>query len=174
LVSLFAGTLACVTAAARVLLRMAHDGLAHESLGRTHSRNHTPGRAVIITGIAAVAPVAVLAVRGASGLDVYGWLGSLATYGFIVAYALVCFALPGYLKKHSAFNAGAQIVPLMAATAMLLALVGNLYPVPEGPYGKLPYIYLAYLIGGLAWFAVRARNRKMALPAAVEPSEPQI
>src|SRR5580692_4119582 len=34
LVSLFAGTLACITAAARVLLLMAHHGLAHGSLGR--------------------------------------------------------------------------------------------------------------------------------------------
>src|SRR6202451_2881668 len=33
LVSLFAGTLACITAAARVLLLMAHNGLAHGSLG---------------------------------------------------------------------------------------------------------------------------------------------
>jgi amino acid transporter len=168
LVSLFAGTLACITAAARVLLRMAHDGLAHHSLGVTHVRNHTPGRAVVITGIAAVLPVAVLAARGASGLDVYGWLGSLATYGFIVAYALVCVALPRYLRQHGAFTSGAQIVPGLAAAAMLLALVGNLYPVPEGPYGRLPYIYLAYLIAGLGWFMVRARSKKAALAADVE------
>jgi amino acid transporter len=168
LVSLFAGTLACITAAARVLLRMAHDGLAHHSLGVTHVRNHTPGRAVVITGIAAVLPVAVLAARGASGLDVYGWLGSLATYGFIVAYALVCVALPRYLRQHGAFTSGAQIVPGLAAAAMFLALVGNLYPVPEGPYGKLPYIYLAYLIAGLGWFMVRARSKKAALAADVE------
>ena len=168
LVSLFAGTLACITAAARVVLRMAHDGLAHHSLGVTHVRNHTPGRAVVITGIAAVLPVAVLAARGASGLDVYGWLGSLATYGFIVAYALVCVALPRYLRQHGAFTSGAQIVPGLAAAAMLLALVGNLYPVPEGPYGKLPYIYLAYLIAGLGWFMVRARSKKAALAADVE------
>jgi amino acid transporter len=168
LVSLFAGTLACITAAARVLLRMAHDGLAHHSLGVTHVRNHTPGRAVVITGVAAVLPVAVLAARGASGLDVYGWLGSLATYGFIVAYALVCVALPRYLRQHGAFTSGAQIVPGLAAAAMLLALVGNLYPVPEGPYGKLPYIYLAYLIAGLGWFMVRARSKKAALAADVE------
>jgi amino acid transporter len=171
LVSLFAGTLACITAASRVLLRMAHDGLAHESLGTTHARNHTPGRAVVITGIAAVLPVAVLAVRGASGLDVYGWLGSLATYGFIVAYALVCVALPRYLRQHGAFNPGAQVVPWLAAAAMLLALLGNLYPVPEGPYGKLPYIYLAYLIAGLGWFLVRARSKKAALAAEIELSE---
>lgn len=172
LVSLFAGTLACITAAARVLLRMAHDGLAHPSLGTTHVRNHTPGRAVVITGLAAVLPVAVLAARGASGLDVYGWLGSLATYGFIVAYALVCGALPRYLRQHGTFYAGAQIVPAMAAVAMLLALVGNLYPVPEGPYGKLPYIYLAYLIAGLGWFFVaRSRKKRIALAENVELSK---
>ena len=155
LVSLFAGTLACITAAARVLLLMAHNGLAHGSLSTTHALNQTPSRGVVITGIAAVLPVTVLAARGASGLDVYGWLGSLATYGFIVAYGLVSIALPRYLRSHGAYRPGAQIIPWLAGVAMLLALAGNLYPVPEGPYGKLPYIYLAYLTAGLAWFRFR-------------------
>jgi amino acid transporter len=164
LVSLFAGTLACITAAARVLLLMAHHGLAHDSLRTTHIRNQTPSRAVIITGIAALLPVAVLAARGASGLDVYGWLGSLATYGFIVAYALVCFALPRYLREHGVSHPQAQIVSWLAGGAMLLALIGNFYPVPEGPYGKLPYIYAAYLVLGLIWFAIRTRNKTAPLP----------
>ena len=163
LVSMFAGTLACITAAARVLLLMAHDGLAHGALRTTHTRNQTPSRAVVITGIAAVLPVAVLAARGASGLDVYGWMGALATYGFIVAYALVCAALPRYLRRIGVFRPGAQVVPVLAASAMLLALVGNLYPVPEGPYGKLPYIYLVYLTAGLGWFLLHTRNRGDAL-----------
>jgi amino acid transporter len=163
LISLFAGTLACITAAARVLLLMAHNGLAHDKLRTTHVRNQTPSLAVVITGIAALLPVAVLAARGASGLDVYGWMGSLATYGFIVAYALVCLALPRYLRDHGVFRAGAQIIPWLAAIVMALALVGNLYPVPEGPYGKLPYIYLGYLGAGLIWFAVRRKGRGPAL-----------
>ena len=163
LISLFAGTLACITAAARVLLLMAHNGLAHDRLRTTHAQNRTPSLAVMITGIAAVLPVAVLAARGASGLDVYGWMGSLATYGFIVAYALVCIGLPRYLRDHGAFRAGAQIVPWLASIVMALALVGNLYPVPEGPYGKLPFIYLAYLAAGLLWFFVRRRNRAATL-----------
>ncbi len=160
LVSMFAGTLACITAAARLLLRMAHDGMAHDSLRTTHAHNHTPSRAVVITGVAAVLPVAVLAARGASGLDVYGWMGSLATYGFIVAYALVCIALPRYMRQHGVVRSGVHVLPALAATAMLLALIGNLYPVPEGPYGKLPYIYLAYLIAGLGWFFLRARSKE--------------
>jgi amino acid transporter len=168
LISLFAGTLACITAAARVLLLMAHNGLAHNALRRTHAQNRTPSLAVVITGIAALLPVAVLAARGASGLDVYGWLGSLATYGFIVAYGLVCAALPRYLRDHDlrdhgANPRGAYFLSSLAGIVMALALIGNLYPVPEGPYGKLPYIYLAYLTAGLVWFAFRQRTRNSAL-----------
>jgi len=169
LVSLFACTLACITAAARVLLLMSHHGLAHASMKTTHARNETPSRAVIVTGLAAVLPVAILAARGASGLDVYGWMGSLATYGFIVAYAMVCSVLPRYLRKHNAYWPGAQLVPWLAFGAMLLALVGNLYPVPEGPYGKLPYVYLAYLVAGLAWFFWNRKSKEAALAESSEP-----
>ena len=158
LISLFAGTLACITAAARVLMLMAHNGLAHPSLRSTHSRNETPHIAVLVTGVAAVLPVAILALRGASGLDVYGWMGSLATYGFMIAYALVCIALPRYLRAHGAARPIARFISILAFLAMLLALVGNLYPVPQGPYGKLPYVYLAYLAAGLLWFALGTRK----------------
>ncbi len=162
LVGLFACTLACVTAAARVLLLMAHNGLAHGYLGNTHVKNQTPSRAVILTGVAALLPAAMLAARGNSGLDVYGWLGSLATYGFIVAYGLVSVALPRYLRERGVYRTGAQVVPWLAGAAMLLALVGNLYPMPEGPYGKIPLVYLAYLTVGLLWFAFRSRSKNIS------------
>jgi amino acid transporter len=157
-VSLFAGTLGCITAAARVLLLMAHNGLAHDTFRTTHEHNETPTFAILATALAAVMPVAVLAYGGSSGLDVYGWMGSLATYGFIVTYALVCIALPRYLRDHGAFHPGAQIIPWLAFIAMLSALVGNLYPVPEGPYGKLPYIYLVYLSAGMLLFVWQLRK----------------
>jgi amino acid transporter len=163
LVSLFACTLGCITAAARVLLLMAHNGLTHRSLRSTHLQNETPHLAILVTGTAAVLPVVVLAARGANGLDVYGWMGSLAAYGFIVAYALVCVALPRYLREHGTSGFTVRIVSLLAFAAMLLALVGNLYPVPEGTYGELPYIFLAYLSAGLLWHAVGARGDKSAL-----------
>ena len=163
LISLFSGVLACVTAAARVLLLMSHNGLTHGAFRSTHARNETPTGAIVATGLAAFLLVAVLAVRGASGLDVYGWMGSLATYGFIVTYGLVCFALPGYLRDHHGVaNAATKTIPWVGTIAMALALVANLYPVPEGPYGKLPYIYLGYLAVALAWFAFRSRAKSPA------------
>jgi hypothetical protein len=113
--------------------------------------------------LAAFIPVANLAARGASGLDVYGWMGSLATYGFIVTYGLVGFALPRYLRDHHGIvNAATRTIPWFAFVAMVLALLGNLYPVPEGPYGKLPYIYLAYLTAVLLWFLLRSRAKTAA------------
>ena len=119
LVALAAGILACLTAAARVLLLMAHNGLTHSSLRATHARNETPSGAIIATGLAAFLPVAWLAAKGTSGLDVYGWLGSLAVYGFIVSYALVCFALPGYLRDHhGVVNVATKTIPWIAFIAM--------------------------------------------------------
>jgi len=161
LVSLFAGTLGCITAAARVLLLMSHNGLAPRRLRVTHRRNATPTLAIVVAGLAAGLPVAVLAALGSIGLDVYGWMGSLATYGFIVTYALVCLGLPGYLKARGAYRSGTQLLSWLDCIAMLLALLGNLYPVPEGPYGKLPYIYLAYLLAGMSWFFLRSRKNKL-------------
>jgi amino acid transporter len=160
-ISMFAGTLACITAAARVLLLMAHNGLAHNSLSNTHVRNATPSLAILVTGLAAVLPVAFLAMRGASGLDVYGWLGSLATYGFIVTYALVSCSLPRYLRARGVSHFGTGILSWLAFAAMILALAGNLYPIPEGPYGKLPLIYLGYLGAGMIWFLASAQRPRL-------------
>jgi amino acid transporter len=133
LVSLFAGVLACITAAARVLLLMSHEGLTHQSLRVTHARNETPAGAIVASGLAAFIPVAVLAGGGASGLDVYGWMGSLATYGFIVTYRLVCFALPDYLRDHhGVVNAATRTIPWIGAITMVLALGANLDPRARG------------------------------------------
>jgi amino acid transporter len=156
LVSLFAGSLAGITAAARVLLQMSHNGLTHSSLRNTHVRNETPTGATIATGLAAFLPVAFLAIRGTSGLDVYGWLGMLAVYGFVVSYGLVCFALPGYLRDHhGVVNVATKTIPYIACLAMVYAVVANLYPAQEGVYGKLPYVYLAFLAAVLLLFMFR-------------------
>ena len=41
---------------------------------------------------------------------------------------------------------------------MLLAMAGTLYPIPDPPYNILPYIYLAYIVAGLTWFALSSRG----------------
>jgi len=160
LVSMFACVLACLTAAARVLLRMAQNGLVPSRFGRTHHRNATPHTAVLLMGGCTAAMVAGLAARGVSGSDIYGWMGSLAVYGFITCYWLAAVALPVYLKRNHHLTTGTLLLSIAAALAMLLALAGTLYPVPTAtPYNWLPYLYLAYLGLGTAWYFLGARRQ---------------
>jgi amino acid transporter len=158
MMSMFACVLACTTAAARVLLTMSHNGLTHAHLTRTHHRNETPHIAILVTGIVTFVVTVALALRGVSGADIYGWMGSLATYGFLTAYALVCLAVPNFLRRERA------LTPLWIALsgagfiAMLLAITGSVYPVPQGVYRRLPYIYLTYLVVGWLWTVSKKRG----------------
>lgn len=156
-VSMFACTLACLTAAARVLLKMAHDGLVHAHLGRAHSKNETPHIAVLAVSLAILIVSLGLTLHGTSGADIYGYMGSLSVYGFITVYALVAIALPFYLRRSAQLTPAALALSIAAALAMILAMAGTLYPVPAAPYNYLPYFYLAYLALGLAWFAFKPR-----------------
>jgi amino acid transporter len=159
MMSMFACVLACTTAAARVLLTMSHNGLTHAHLTRTHRRNETPHIAVLVTGIVTFVLTIALALRGVSGADIYGWMGSLATYGFLTAYALVCLAVPSFLRR------ARVLTPLWLALsgagfiAMLLAIAGSVYPIPQGAYRWLPYIYLTYLVAGWLWTVSKKREQ---------------
>ena len=159
-ISLFACTLACINAAARVMLLMAHNGIAHKWLLRgTHTAQHAPVDAVIVSGLLIMIPVCGLILRGVSGFDIYGWMGSIAVYGFLTAYALACMALPVFLRRRNELTPWMVILPAAATLAILLALVGTLYPLPPPPYSRLPYVYLAVLAAGLisSW-VVQKRN----------------
>ena len=157
LVSMFAATLGCITAAARVMLLMAHHGLCHRAMSRVHPRHQTPGLAVIVTGSLACLPAAWLAGRGASGSDIYGWMGSFATYGFITVYGLVAIAMPIALHRRGLLRTVPLLLSVMATAAMLLALEGSLYPVPPRPYSWLPYLFLALMAAAIAWSLLQQR-----------------
>jgi amino acid transporter len=154
LVSMFACTLSCVTAAARVLLRMSAQGLVHSSLGRTHARHNTPAFGAVLSGVATFLPVAAMLLRGVSGVDIYGYMGSLAVYGFITVYAIVAAQLPFFLRAHQRLSPASIALSALATLAMLAALAGTLYPVPAEPYNWLPYVYLGYLLLGLLSFRI--------------------
>ncbi len=157
MLSMFACTLACITAASRVLMLMSHRGLAPRKLSATHAKNETPHWAVVAMAIASLLPAATMALRGVSSSDIYGWLGSLATYGFITVYALVCVALPLHLRRVEKLSAGVMALSGAGLVAMVLALAGSLYPVPAAPYSWLPYVYMGYLLAGLGWYGIWRR-----------------
>lgn len=158
LVSMFAATLACVIAASRVLLLMAHSGLAHRRLRNIHVQSETPGLASLLAAFLAFVPVLVLAHRGVSGADIYGWMGTLAVFGFLTAYTLAAIALAVYLKKRGRLTIGKAILAGVAALVMIAVLIGNIIPLPPAPYRYFPAVYAAYLGIALLWYLFFAKR----------------
>jgi amino acid transporter len=157
-ISMFACVLACTTAAARVLMRMAHGKLLPAALERTSKRHGTPGAAVALSaGLMLIATV-VLSLRGAAGSDMYDWLGSLSVFGFLTAYALVAAALPfarRALGQHSHWVAGVSVVTVLV---MAMIVVFDLRSASDANHARIPWIYLAYIGAGLGWYAVRRKK----------------
>jgi amino acid transporter len=168
MISMFACALACITAAARILLLMAHNGLVPIKLCKTHSRNDTPHLAVVLTAIVSLVPPLVLNALGFSGSDIYGWLGSFAVYGFITIYGLTCVALPLQLKKQGALSTPLLVIAILGGASMVMTLAGTLYPVPGPPYSWLPYLYFAYLLITFIFFVGVRHKRGTAVVGGLE------
>ena len=158
LVSMFACVLACATAAARVLMRMAHDALLPAALERTNRRHGTPGAAIALSAALMFALTAVMALRGNSGFAMYDLLGSLAVFGFLTAYALVALALPfarRALGQHSHLIAA---VSVLTVAVILLITVFDLNSAADPVYARIPYLYLAYIAAGLLSYGLRRKK----------------
>lgn len=153
-VSFFGCILACVTAAARVLFLMGRQGALHALLGEAHETNQTPHRAVLLSSVAAFLPAGIMTLRGVGVFEIYGLLGTLATFGFVTAYIMIALAAPVFLKAQGRLTFPALSVSILAVLSMGAALLGSVYPVPPGAYALLPYVYVALLAAGLTWSLV--------------------
>jgi len=154
----FACVLACTTASARVMLRMAHGGLLPDILGQTHKRFGTPGGGVILTGLIMFAATAPLILSGVTGTDMYSWLGSISVFGFLTAYALVAVALPFARKALGQHSHIVAILSCLTVLVMIAGVFGTVYPVPDPPVRWFPYIYLVYIAFGMVWFLARRKT----------------
>jgi amino acid transporter len=162
-VTFFSCFLACITAAARILFLMGRHGALHSMLGEAHEDNQTPHRAVVLSSVVAFLPAAIMTLWGLNLFDIYGLIGTLATFGFVTVYILVSAAAPLYLRSLGRLTPQAIIISLLAIVAMGAALLGNLYPVPEAPYSYLPYLYAVLLLAGFGWSAIwSARSPSLA------------
>ena len=162
-VSMFACVLACTTAAARVLMRMAHGKLLPAALERTSRQHATPTAAVLLSAALMFASTVVMALRGVNGSDMYDLLGSLSVFGFLTAYALVAVALPfarAALGQHSHTVA---VVSVITVIVMILIAIFDLRSSTDPVHARIPYIYLGYITVGIAVYLLR--RKKAVLPS---------
>ena len=173
MISMFACTLACITAGARVLMLMAHRGLAPRTLSATHKKNETP--ALGSDGDGGCLPGARRGAGG-EGREQHGYLRLDGGAGDVRIHYRICagvreVALPLHLKRTERLSAGVLALAAAGAIAMVLALAGSVYPVPAGAYAWLPYIYLVYLLAGLAWYVVGRQSVAVAQQQHAPPRD---
>ena len=97
-------------------------------------------------------------------MDINGFTGTFATYGFVTAYVLVCVAAPMSLSKRGKLLARHVAVSGAAIAFMTVTLLGNIYPRPPAPYSWMPFAYAGCLAAGPLWLAWRRR----VVPALIE------
>jgi amino acid transporter len=161
--SMFACALACLTAGSRMLLSFGHDGLLPKVF--THTSKHTRAPGVAIWAVAipmTVIPAAYIAA-GSSDASLSSVAGTLATYGFMLAYALVALAAPIYLAKLNEGKATAWIVGILGAVTMAFvfyvnwiptAIPNDIFPPLVGSFKTLPYVFIVWTAVGLAWYFI--------------------
>jgi amino acid transporter len=150
--SFFASYFSSVNAAARVVYSFSRQGLLHSATGRVHKVNATPH--IAVTGVVILGVIAdlVITTRGAALFDSWGWMGSIATYGFLVSYILVAIGAPIYLRRLGRLKPSHVATSIVSVLLLAIPLVGSVYPVPSGAYAWLPYVFISFVAIGLAWF----------------------
>ena len=151
-ISFFTCCLASISAGSRIFFAMARHGLFHSSVGQAHVENETPHIAVTLCSVFVFLVPASISLFGIPVLDIYGYLGSIAAYGFLLVYILVSIAAPMYLHKQGKLNFASIAIAALAILFMLVPVIGSVYPVPAFPYNVFPYLFLLYLVVGSGWF----------------------
>jgi amino acid transporter len=161
--SMFACALACLTAGSRMLLSFGHDGLLPKMFQHTSKRTKAPGVAIWAVAIPmTVIPVAYIAA-GSADASLSSVAGTLATYGFMLAYALVALAAPIYLLKLNENKMMAWVLGILGAVTMAFvfyvnwiptAIPNDVFPPLVGSFKALPYVFIVWTAVGLAWYFI--------------------
>ncbi|HEY9824257.1 MAG TPA: APC family permease, partial [Stenomitos sp.] len=170
LFSFFGCVLGSINPAARVFFSMAQHGLFHPAMGEVHFSNRTPYVSVALCSVILFLVPASLALFHVPLFECMGYLGAIASYGFLTVYLLISIAAPLYLRKLRQFRYRDGIIALLSVGFISIPVLGSigipgstLFPPPDAPYDAFPYLFLLYLLTTCGWFVVqRLRSPDLA------------
>jgi amino acid transporter len=170
-IGFIAVTVAAMVAVSRILYNMGREGLLPRRLGEVDETHGAPRLALGIIGVVVTGTVVVSLLAGLTPIDILGYYGSIATYGFIVGYLVISLAAAAYLKRLGEFRPPHLVPALLGALAMGAVLYYSVYPVPAYPYNIFPYVFLALLVPGMIWYFLLRSQHPEITDAAGSLSE---
>lgn len=157
-ISMFACVLACTTAAARVLMRMAHSGLIPSVFARTSRRHGTPVPGIALSIALMLVATLVLNAFAVTGDGMYDLCGSLSVFGFLTAYALVAIALPFARRARGQHSTRVALVSALTVFVLILIGVYDLRSTADAVHARIPWLYLGYIALGMVWYFFRRKR----------------
>lgn len=163
--SFFAVVVAPLNVVGRILYVMGKEGVVPERFGRTHVRHMTPHRVLLVAGPLAIALDVIMLSFGVHAMEIVVWVDTFGTYGYMVAYSLVAIACVIYTQREKIPNTLVWISATIAVVSMVYVFIANVYPMPPYPLNLIPYIFLASMVGAIAWYMHLARTRPAVIAA---------
>jgi len=164
MISFFALAMSCLNAGSRVLFTMGRYGVFPANIGSSHKRNLTPHVAItLFAAIQFLIPTAFILLSYAhvggwqmAPFDAFNDAGLFGAMGFCAAYVLISLATPFYLKKIGEMKFHHVLVAIIAIALLAVPIVGTVYPEPSFPMNYFSYIFVAYLLIGVAVVGFRS------------------
>jgi amino acid transporter len=157
--SMFSCTLAIFNSTCRMWFTLAREGLLPKALARSHPRHQSPYVAVVVMAI--LWALILLGTRFATAqpLDIYGYLGTMSGFGFILAYFAVTIGALVYFSRTRSIGPFGYAVGVVAILVLIGAFVTSVYPVPAFPYSLINIIFIVIVLLLIAgWLVNRARG----------------
>jgi amino acid transporter len=159
MISFFSLSLSCLNAGARILYPMGEHMVFPRQLSKAHPKNGTP-HVAITTYVVLMFLIPTVLEIFTNPVTTFGDAGTLAAFGFLLAYYLITLAAPAYLKRRGELRARHVVIAVVACVCLLVPTIGSFYPVPPFPVNLFPYIFAAYIAVGGAWLFIVSRRRR--------------
>lgn len=170
MISFFSLSLSCLNAGARIIYPMASHSVFPKVLSRPHRVNKTPYLAITVYILVMVLVPALLSLL-TDTLTIFNDAGTLAAFGFLLAYFLISIAAPVYLARRKELRPLSIVIAVLAVLFLLVPAVGSFYPMPPFPVNIFPYIFLTYMLVGGTWLFIVSRLHKGILSEIEEDME---
>jgi amino acid transporter len=157
-VSFFSLSLSCINAGSRILFPMARHSVFPRQLGACHRKNQTPHIAIGVFTLAVFTVPSVMQLF-TDPLTTFGDAGTLAAFGFLLAYFMISIAAPMLLRKRGELTRRGLVVSGLAIAALLVPTIGSFYPVPSYPVLLFPYYFVGYMLVGVIWLSMVSRRQ---------------